>query len=91
MAHPDEAWLDVRVGGRYALGLTSSVAQMIAVEPSKGMRQVFEAVRVEYGIKNVELLPERWPFENAPEVDVVSVCCLSARRIFFRRALARCA
>ena len=72
IARPDETWLDVGAGGgRYALGLASSVARMIAVEPSEAMREVFEAVRAEHGIENVELVPERWPFEGAPEVDVV--------------------
>lgn len=72
MARPDETWLDVGAGGgRYALGLAGSVGRMIAVEPSDGMREVFEAVRTEYGIENVQLVQQRWPFEGAPEVDVV--------------------
>ncbi len=72
MARLDETWLDAGAGGgRYALGMASSVARMIAVEPSAGMREVFEAVRAEHGIANVELVPERWPFEGAREVDGV--------------------
>ena len=72
MAHSDETWLDVGAGGgRYALGMADFVRRLIAVEPSEGMREVFEAVRAEYGIENVELIGKRWPFDGAPEVDVV--------------------
>ncbi len=72
LAEPGESWLDVGAGGgRFALGVAPHVGRLIAVEPSEGMRAVFEEVRAESGIENVELIAERWPMAGAPEVDVV--------------------
>lgn len=72
LADPADTWLDVGAGGgRYALGLARHVRRLIAVEPSDGMRQVFEEVRAEAGITNVEVVPERWPMAHAPQADVV--------------------
>lgn len=72
MATPDATWLDVGAGGgRYALGLARHVQRLIAVEPSEGMRQVFEEVRADAGISNVEVIPQRWPLGDPPAVDVV--------------------
>jgi len=72
LARPDETWLDVGAGGgRFALGVALQAGRLIAVEPSEGMREVFEEVRAEAGIENVEMIAERWPMPDAPQADVV--------------------
>ena len=59
---PGTRWLDVGAGGgRYALPLALSGRPVVAVEPSPAMREVLEQGMAEYGITDIEILPERWP------------------------------
>ncbi len=72
LVRADETWLDVGAGGgRFALGVALAAGRLVAVEPSEGMREVFEEVRAEAGIENVEMIAERWPMSDAPQADVV--------------------
>jgi SAM-dependent methyltransferase len=67
-SRPDASWLDIGAGGgRYALPLALVSQQVIAVEPSAGMREVLQSGMREHGIDNIELRDLRWP-EGADEV-----------------------
>jgi hypothetical protein len=66
-----ETWLDIGAGGgRYALPLALVVKDVIAVEPSEGMRRVLRNGMAEYGIGNVHVVPARWPMQDPPTADV---------------------
>ncbi len=61
-ADPDETWLDIGAGaGRYALPLALRVREVIAVEPSAGMRRALRTGMGEHGIGNVRVVPKAWP------------------------------
>jgi SAM-dependent methyltransferase len=71
LARSGETWLDIGAGGgRYALPLALLVREVVAVEPSEGMRQVLQAGMAEHGIGNIRVVPARWPMEAAPAADV---------------------
>jgi SAM-dependent methyltransferase len=71
LAKPGETWLDIGAGGgRYALPLALRVRDVIAIEPSEGMRRVLRDGMAEHGIANVQVIPERWPMEAPPAADV---------------------
>jgi len=64
LARPDDAWLDIGAGaGRYALPLARSVREVIAVEPSDGMRAALEEMAAEHGIENVRAIAAPWPLD----------------------------
>jgi hypothetical protein len=61
-ADPGETWLDIGAGaGRYALPLALRVREVIAVEPSAGMRRALRTGMGEHGIGNVRVVPGTWP------------------------------
>ncbi len=71
LVEPGETWLDIGAGGgRYALPLALLARNVIAVEPSEGMRGVLREGMVEHGIPNVDIVAARWPMEAAPTADV---------------------
>ena len=77
LVKPGETWLDIGAGGgRYALPLALIAGQVIAVEPSEGMRGVLRAGLEQHGIANVEIVPSRWPMEAAPAADVALIAHL---------------
>ncbi len=62
IARPDAAWLDIGAGaGRYALPLALRVREVIAVEPSAGMRRALRTGTEEHGLTNVRVVPGSWP------------------------------
>ena len=62
MTTPDESWLDIGAGaGRYALPLAFRVREVIAVEPSPGMRRALRAGIDEHGLSNVRVVAGTWP------------------------------
>lgn len=62
LARPDETWLDIGSGaGRYALPLALRVHDVIAVEPSAGMRRALRTGMGEHGIENLRVVPGTWP------------------------------
>ncbi len=61
-ARPADTWLDNGAGGgRYALPLALRVREVVAVEPSAGMRDVLAELAREHGIDNVRVIDARWP------------------------------
>ena len=59
---PDDVVLDIGAGGgRYALPLALVSREVIAIEPSDGMRQVLSAGMAEHRIHNVQVVDGRWP------------------------------
>jgi len=62
LARTDSTWLDIGAGaGRYALPLALRVQQVIAVEPSAGMRRALRTGIDEHGLENVRVIPGTWP------------------------------
>ncbi len=62
MTRPDETWLDIGAGaGRYALPLALRVREVVAVEPSGGMRRALRTGMDEHGISNVRVIAGGWP------------------------------
>jgi SAM-dependent methyltransferase len=71
LVKPGETWLDIGAGGgRYALPLALVAREVIAVEPSEGMRSVLREGMAGHGISNVDIIPARWPMRAAPTADV---------------------
>jgi SAM-dependent methyltransferase len=61
-ADPGETWLDIGAGaGRYALPLALRVKEVIAVEPSAGMRRALRTGMSEHGIGNLRVIAATWP------------------------------
>ncbi len=61
-ARPDHVWLDIGAGaGRYALPLALAVREVVAVEPSAGMRRALQAGIGEHGIDNIRIVAGTWP------------------------------
>ncbi|MEO8228171.1 MAG: NTP transferase domain-containing protein [Chloroflexota bacterium] len=64
LARPEDSWLDIGAGaGRYALPLALRVREVLAVEPSDGMRAALTELMDQHGIVNVRVLADRWPPE----------------------------
>lgn len=79
LARPESTWLDIGAGaGRYALPLALRVRQVIAVEPSAGMRRALRTGIDEHGIENVRVVPGAWPealeqLGDLPAADVAMI------------------
>jgi molybdenum cofactor cytidylyltransferase len=70
LARPGDTWLDIGAGaGRYALPLALRVREVIAVEPSDGMRSALAELMAEEGIHNVRAIADRWPPEPGSPSD----------------------
>ncbi len=60
LVHPGDRVLEIGPGtGAFTLALAQAAGEVIAVEPSPGMRQVLEARLAEAGLANVTLVPHR--------------------------------
>ena len=61
-ATQEQVWLDIGAGaGRYALPLALVVREVIAVEPSAGMRGALRTGMGEHGVSNVRVIAGSWP------------------------------
>jgi SAM-dependent methyltransferase len=71
---PTDTVLDIGAGtGRHALFLANHVAQVIAVEPSRSMRQHLEQRIGDLEARNVTVVPDPWPTADIPPCDV-AIC-----------------
>jgi molybdenum cofactor cytidylyltransferase len=62
LIRPGDTWLDIGAGaGRYALPLALHVREVIAVDPSDGMRAALAELMAEHRIQNVRVVADRWP------------------------------
>lgn len=74
MVQRHETWLDIGAGGgRYALPIALLAREVIAVEPSEGMRTVLRESMAEFGVGNIRIVPETWPTEAPIEADVALI------------------
>lgn len=74
LVRPDETVLDIGAGGgRYALPLALHAREVIAVEPSEGMRAVLRSGMEAHGIANLRVVAEAWPCADAPAADVALI------------------
>lgn len=74
LVRPAETVLDIGAGGgRYALPLALHAREVIAVEPSEGMRAVLREGMEAHGIANVRVVAEAWPCADAPAADVALI------------------
>lgn len=59
---PTDTVLDIGAGGgRYALPLALHCREVIALDPSAGMRRVMSESMAEHGIHNITVMDGRWP------------------------------
>ena len=71
---PGDTVLDIGAGGgRYALPLALHAREVIAVEPSEGMRSVLTEGMAEHGIDNVRVVDTRWPADEPFSADVALI------------------
>ena len=71
---PGDTVLDIGAGGgRYALPLALHAREVIAVEPSEGMRSVLTEGMEEHGIDNVRVVDTRWPAAEPLRADVALI------------------
>ena len=78
LARPGETWLDIGAGaGRYALPLARVVGEVVAIEPSAGMRAALEEGSAAHGLTNVRIVDARWPMADPPAGDVALIAHVS--------------
>ncbi len=66
---PGDTVVDIGAGGgRYALPLALVCREVIAVDPSAGMRRILSESMVEHGIHNITVLDGRWPLDAGSAV-----------------------
>jgi hypothetical protein len=71
---PDDVLIDVGGGaGRLSLPLASRCREIVCVDPSQGMGEVFNAVITETGIRNARFVLGGWPETAGIEGDVALV------------------
>lgn len=71
LVRPDDVFLDAGGGaGRISLPLALRCREVINLDPSEGMREVFESVRAEAGIENARFVKADWLESDGIEGDV---------------------
>jgi len=74
LVRPGDTVVDIGAGGgRYALPLALHCREVIAVEPSEGMREVLTESMAEHGIENVRVIDARWPSDVPVQADVALI------------------
>lgn len=62
LVQPSDVVLDIGAGGgRYALPLALEAREVVAIEPSEGMRRVLAEGMAEHQINNIRVSDARWP------------------------------
>ncbi|HCV00176.1 MAG: hypothetical protein CL897_02705 [Dehalococcoidia bacterium] len=75
LIRPGETVLDIGAGGgRYALPLARHAGEVIALEPSEGMREVLREGIEEYQIDNIRVVEASWPYDHPLRADVALIC-----------------
>lgn len=83
---PQRSVLDVGAGfGRHALPLAKLVKQVIAVEPSQGMRRFLEADAAKQGLRNLSVVPSTWEEAQVEPCDIVYCSHVVYRVLDIRR------
>ena len=68
LIQPTDVVLDIGAGGgRYALPLALEAREVVAIEPSEGMRRVLAEGMAEHQINNIKIVDARWP-DGASEI-----------------------
>lgn len=71
-ADPADTWIDLGAGaGRFALPLARRLRQLIAIEPSQGMRQALQQELQKHEVRNIQVWNQRWPHPDPPRADVL--------------------
>ncbi len=74
LAIPGETWLDIGAGaGRFALPLARVAAEVVALEPSRGMLDALREEMATHGVTNVRPVEARWPAPDPPTGDVALI------------------
>lgn len=74
LVRPGETVLDIGAGGgRYTLPLALHAREVIAVEPSEGMREVLAEGMAEHGIENIRIVDATWPCDESLHADVALI------------------
>ncbi|MCY3602358.1 MAG: hypothetical protein OXH12_04685 [Chloroflexi bacterium] len=74
LVRPGDTVVDIGAGGgRYALPLALHCREVIAIEPSEGMRDVLAEGMAEHGIDNVRVVDSRWPSDHPVQADVALI------------------
>ncbi|MGE5596302.1 MAG: class I SAM-dependent methyltransferase [Hyphomicrobiales bacterium] len=75
LLRPDDVFVDAGGGaGRVSLPMALRCRQVLNVDPSEGMREVFESVRAEAGIENAQYIKANWLDAEGIEGDVALAC-----------------
>jgi SAM-dependent methyltransferase len=74
LIRPGDTVLDIGAGGgRYALPLALHAPEVVAVEPSEGMRQVLTEGMAEHRIDNIRVVDTTWPCDEPIHADVALI------------------
>lgn len=74
LVKPGDTVLDIGAGGgRYSLPLALHAREVIAVEPSEGMRSVLAEGMAEHGIDNIRVVESTWPCDELLRADVALI------------------
>ncbi len=74
LVRPEETVLDIGAGGgRYALSLALHCREVIAIEPSAGMRATLAEGMAEHGVGNVHVVETTWPVDKPLRADVALI------------------
>jgi SAM-dependent methyltransferase len=78
LAAVGQTWLDVGSGGgRFALPLALQVDEVVCVEPSPSMVAVLREGMLEHGIRNITIVPERWPVASVGDLGPTDIALMA--------------
>jgi SAM-dependent methyltransferase len=72
LLEPNSSIIDIGAGtGSWSILFSKYLEKVTAIEPSKAMREVFYENIQKSGIRNIEIIPEKWPESNPEPHDYV--------------------